>query len=121
MYPCVAILVCLCVCTTPYTAFNGYMLLNIIETGLPLDTLHRMEKRLGIAEQDAFGGHIVVAQLEPLSSWYLLSELHQLLTLNFCRLFTGIHRTLERVRTQMILVMSCNCGSENEGRQNRKN
>ena len=54
---CVYMCAYVCAHTTPCTAFNGYMLLNIIETGLPLDMLHLMEGRLGIAGWDAFGGH----------------------------------------------------------------
>lgn len=53
----VSVCVDVCVHAAPCTAFNGYMLLNIIETGLPLDMLHLMEERLGIAGWDAFGGH----------------------------------------------------------------
>lgn len=62
MYVCVQALICvhvclsMCECTTLCTAFNGYMLLNIIETGWPLDTLHLMERSIGIAERGGAGG-----------------------------------------------------------------
>lgn len=57
-----ALHLCACVCalhvrTTPFTFFNGYMLLNIIETGLPVDMLHLMDERPRIAGWDAFGVH----------------------------------------------------------------
>lgn len=44
---CAHVPVCLCVCAAPDTAFNGYMLLNMVETVTPLDTLHLMHGQAG--------------------------------------------------------------------------
>lgn len=41
---CAYICVFVCVWSAPCAAFNGYMLLNIIGTGLPLDMLHLTEE-----------------------------------------------------------------------------
>lgn len=56
MFVCVHVCPFMCVCVhhVMHSVFNGYMLLNIIETGLPLDTLYLTDERLGIAGSDAF-------------------------------------------------------------------